>query len=197
MSKSFEVPQYVRDILQKLDDHGFRVWIVGGAIRDFLAGNEVAYYDVCTNARPRKVLELFSDLQGYNAIPTGIKYGTVTILHPDGGQVEVTTLRKDISTDGRRARVRYTDDLVEDLSRRDFTINAIAYDPKRQEFIDPFSGIEDLNARTVRCVGVPNKRFKEDYLRMLRACRLAGYGTGFVIEPETFAGVKRNRQAVY
>jgi len=196
MTKSFEVPQYVRDIIKKLDDQGYRVWIVGGAIRDFLAGNQIADYDVCTNARPRNVQKLFSNSAGYNAIPTGIKYGTVTILHPDGGQVEVTTLRKDISTDGRKARVRYTDDLVEDLSRRDFTINAIAYDPKRKEFIDPFSGIEDINARTVRCVGKADKRFKEDYLRMLRACRLAGYGTGFVIEPETFAGVKKNASKI-
>ena len=194
---SIEIPMYVREIAQELDKRGYRVWIVGGAVRDHIMGRPVNDYDLCTNARPRKVMYLFKKkVDGYNAIPTGIAYGTVTVIHPEGKQVEITTLRKDIATDGRRARVRYTDDLFDDLSRRDFTINAIAYDIKSKELIDPYTGIEDINARTVRAVGKPNKRFQEDYLRMVRACRFAGYGSGFVIEPETFAGIVKNASKV-
>lgn len=194
---SFELPTYVRDIAQKLDESGYRVWIVGGAVRDHIMGQPVSDYDLCTDARPRKVMQLFGKQnKGYNAVPTGIKYGTVTVIHTSGDQVEVTTLRKDISTDGRRARVRYTNDLVEDLARRDFTINAIAYDIKQQEYIDPYTGLEDINARTVRAVGDPNKRFREDHLRIVRACRFAGYGSGFVIDPATFAAISKNASKV-
>ncbi|HHW15665.1 MAG TPA: HD domain-containing protein, partial [Firmicutes bacterium] len=163
------LPAAVGQILDRLESAGFVAWVVGGAVRDALLGRLPRDWDIATSARPDQVLHLFPE-----ARPTGVKYGTVTVLAPEleGGGVEVTTFRGDGAyLDGRHpAGVRFTADLQTDLARRDFTINALAYHPERGLF-DPFGGAADLRQRRLRTVGDPGERFQEDALRLLRACR--------------------------
>ena len=169
------VPAEVRELCARLREGGFRSWIVGGCVRDELLsqlnGSAQADFrgdwDIATSARPEQVQKLFR-----RVIPTGIQHGTVTVLMKQQGY-EVTTLRGETEyTDGRRPdSVYFVDDIKDDLARRDFTINAIAYDPLEDQLIDPFDGIRDLHARTLRAVGDPAVRFAEDGLRVLRAAR--------------------------
>ncbi|MBL8681289.1 MAG: hypothetical protein JNK05_19075 [Myxococcales bacterium] len=163
------VPEAVRDVCQTIHRAGHGAWIVGGCVRDLLLGRPVADWDVCTSARPEQVQKLFR-----HVIPTGIKHGTVTVVL-DRVHYEVTTLRGEGAySDGRRPdEVYFVDDVREDLARRDFTVNAIAYDVARDEFMDPFEGRLDLSRRVVRAVGDGNERFREDGLRVLRAARFA------------------------
>jgi tRNA nucleotidyltransferase (CCA-adding enzyme) len=172
------IPAAVRSLCSRLGEAGFRAWIVGGCVRDLLLhdlapdaedrGEPVRNdWDIATDARPEDVQRVFP-----RVIPTGIQHGTVTVLlHGEG--YEVTTLRGESAyTDGRRPdSVHFVDDIAADLARRDFTINAIAYDPKEDQIIDPFDGIGDLRARLLRAVGDPGERFGEDGLRVLRAAR--------------------------
>lgn len=141
--------------------------MVGGSVRDLLRGMSVADYDVCTDALPREVMKIFP-----RVIPTGIDHGTVTVLL-DKVPYEVTTLRGEgVYTDGRRPdKVVFLDDIEADLARRDFTVNAIAYDLGTHQLIDPFGGQRDLEAKVIRAVGDPVERFREDGLRVLRAAR--------------------------
>jgi tRNA nucleotidyltransferase (CCA-adding enzyme) len=118
-------------------------------------------------------------------VPIGVRHGTLGILVDDGTMFEITTFRRDVDTDGRHAVVAFADDIEEDLARRDFTINAIAWHPLREEWLDPFGGRADLDARRLRAVGNPERRFAEDYLRVLRALRFAGR-FGLAIEPDTW-----------
>ena len=169
------VPREVRELCARLREGGFRAWIVGGCVRDELLSqlNGVTDadfrgdWDIATSARPEQVKKLFR-----RVIPTGIQHGTVTVMVKDTGY-EVTTLRGETEyTDGRRPdSVYFVDDIKDDLARRDFTINAIAYDPLEDQLIDPFDGIRDLHARVLRAVGDPAQRFAEDGLRVLRAAR--------------------------
>jgi tRNA nucleotidyltransferase (CCA-adding enzyme) len=168
------VPSEVRELSARLAEHGHRSWIVGGCVRDELLsearGEGTASrndWDIATSARPEQVMKLFR-----RVIPTGIQHGTVTVLLA-GGQYEVTTLRGETSyTDGRRPdSVYFVDDITDDLARRDFTINAIAYDVLADRLIDPFSGLEDLERGVLRAVREPTERFLEDGLRVLRAAR--------------------------
>src|SRR6185369_15542912 len=168
------IPDDVRKLAARLNEGGFRAWAVGGCIRDELIaetrgvpttpGND---WDIATSARPEQVMKLFR-----RVIPTGLKHGTVTVLL-DGGAYEVTTLRGETTySDGRRPdEVFYVDDIKDDLARRDFTINAIAYDVLADRLIDPFDGLADLKRRVLRAVGTPSERFAEDGLRVLRAAR--------------------------
>ena len=179
-------PKYVRTVLHKLKSHGYASCIVGGCVRDLILGVQPHDWDLATAALPEDVLALFPD-----AIPTGIRHGTVTVR--SGGQfVEVTTFR----SDGEYADHRHPDtvsfvgDLNTDLSRRDFTINAIAV-TSEGVIIDPFHGISDIQNRIIRCVGEPVKRFEEDALRMLRAFRFSSR-LGFEIEPNTFRAIEAN-----
>jgi tRNA nucleotidyltransferase (CCA-adding enzyme) len=168
-------------IIEKLEKAGFETWAVGGALRDILLGLEHPDVDVATAATPDQVLQLFK-----RTVPVGVAHGTVGVLGKSGRLYEVTTFRRDVRTDGRHAEVEFGVSLVDDLARRDFTINALAYHPIRREWQDPFDGRADLKAGVVRAVGDPAARFREDYLRILRAIRFAAR-FGFSIEPATWA----------
>lgn len=142
---------------------------VGGAVRDTLLGIEVKDIDVATPLVPEEVIARL-DAAGIRHVPTGIEHGTITAILP-GGPAEITTLRHDVSTDGRRATVAFAQDWQEDAARRDFTINALYADPVTLEIFDPFGGLEDLKARRVRFIGDARQRIREDHLRILRYFR--------------------------
>lgn len=180
-------PSYVAAIIERLEAEGFEAYIVGGSVRDVLLGRDPNDYDVTTSASPSETLAVFHDMR---TIPTGIKHGTVTVLS-EGHPVEVTTFRIDGEyIDSRRPEsVIFTDDISKDLSRRDFTVNAMAYSEKRG-IIDLFSGREDLDNRLIRAVGDPERRFDEDALRILRAFRFAAQ-LDFDIESETLLAAKK------
>ncbi len=149
--------------------------IVGGAVRDTLLGIETADVDLATTHSPQEVVALLEAAR-IKAVPTGIEHGTITAVSSDE-VYEVTTLRRDVTTDGRRATVAFTDDWREDAARRDFTINALYADPATGEIYDYFGGIADLEARRIRFIGDPFKRIAEDHLRILRFFRfLARFG---------------------
>jgi tRNA nucleotidyltransferase (CCA-adding enzyme) len=161
------VPQDVLDLCERLRSKGKRAWIVGGCVRDTLVGRAASDWDVATDALPKDLLSIFP-----RAIPTGIEHGTVTVVR-DGRHYEVTTLRGEGTySDGRRPDwVTFVDDIAADLARRDFTVNAIALDPRDGKLIDPFDGRGDLQRGLLRAVGDPRERFSEDGLRVLRAAR--------------------------
>ncbi len=151
--------------------------LVGGAVRDTLAGQEVKDIDLATRLAPSEVLARLEKAR-IKAVPTGIAHGTITAVLSSGA-VEVTTLRRDVSTDGRRATIAYTDDWREDAARRDFTINALYADPETGEIFDYFGGVDDLAAGVVRFIGEPLQRIAEDHLRILRFFRFhARFGKG-------------------
>lgn len=156
---------------------------VGGAVRDQLLKLPVSDIDLATRLRPDEVVERL-EAAGIKAVPTGIEHGTVTAVS-DGHPVEVTSLRRDVSTDGRRATIAFTDDWKEDAARRDFTINALMADPVTGELFDYFGGLADIEARRVRFIGDPLQRIAEDHLRILRFFRFhARFGGG---EPDAEA----------
>ncbi|HEX6370262.1 MAG TPA: CCA tRNA nucleotidyltransferase [Longimicrobium sp.] len=162
-------PQDVLLIARRLQDAGFDTWTVGGAVRDALAGGRPGDWDLTTAARPRDVQRLFR-----RTVPVGVAHGTVGVLGRDGRLYEVTTFRRDVETDGRHARVIFADRVDDDLQRRDFTINAVAWHPLTHELRDPHGGVPDLRDGVLRTVGDPAERFREDRLRVLRALRFAG-----------------------
>jgi poly(A) polymerase len=154
---------------------GSEARFVGGAVRDTLLGLAVHDVDVATRLAPETVMTRLADA-GIRAVPTGIAHGTVTAVL-ESGPVEVTTLRRDVATDGRHATVAYTDDWRDDAARRDFTMNALYADPENGEIFDYFDGLADLAARRVRFIGDPYRRIAEDHLRILRFFRfLARFG---------------------
>ena len=189
---SLPIPPEVVKIAKKLEDAGFETWCVGGAIRDSLLGVEIRehVFDLTTAATPEQVERVFK-----RVVPVGIEHGTVGILDKDRRVHEVTTFRKDIQTDGRHAVVEFGVSLMDDLARRDFTINAIAYHPIRHEWRDPFQGEQDLQKRLIRSVGDPNWRFQEDYLRILRALRFSARFE-FRIHARTLEAAKANVQGL-
>jgi tRNA nucleotidyltransferase (CCA-adding enzyme) len=174
------VPEAVRWITTTLEDAGFETWVVGGAIRDLLLGHPAGDWDLATRARPEEIMATFS-----RTVPIGVDHGTVGVLAGGGTLYEVTTFRRDVETFGRHAVVEFADNIEEDLARRDFTFNAIAWHPLRGELLDPTEGLGDLEAKVVRTVGPPAERFAEDFLRVLRALRFSGQ-FGFVIEEDTW-----------
>jgi tRNA nucleotidyltransferase (CCA-adding enzyme) len=173
-------------IAAALEAEGFEAWCVGGAIRDALLGGSPLDWDLATPATPEQVRSIFGRRR---TIPVGIEFGTVIVLDEQGVPHEVTTFRRDVKTDGRHAEVEFGASLDEDLSRRDFTINAIAYRPKTDEVRDPFGGQADLAGGIVRAVGDADQRMREDRLRALRAIRFAGR-FDFRIEPATLAAIR-------
>lgn len=182
------VPADVVALCRRLRGAGHEAHLVGGGVRDMLLGRPPADFDVATDARPEAVLELFG--KGY-AIPTGLKHGTVTVLTESSRRhVEVTTFRGEGAyLDGRRpSSVTYVKSLHEDLSRRDFTMNAVAYDPIDDRLSDPFDGRGDLDRRLIRAVGDPLARFGEDGLRPMRAVRQAAQ-LEMTIEEDTLAAI--------
>ncbi|WP_198849557.1 CCA tRNA nucleotidyltransferase [Alicyclobacillus sp. SO9] len=162
------MPEFVVKVLQRLLSSGFEAFLVGGCVRDGLLGRRVHDYDVATNATPEQVVSLFESV-----LCTGLKHGTVTVLTTDS-PVEITTYRLDGTyTDGRHPDVvTFANSVTDDLARRDFTINAMAVDV-RGTLVDPFAGTADLSTSTIRAVGLPSARFREDSLRILRGLRLS------------------------
>lgn len=179
-----ELPASVTMIIEKLQGAGFEAYAVGGCVRDTILGRKPQDWDITTSALPEQVKELFS-----HTIDTGIDHGTVTVMIKKEG-FEVTTYRIDGEYEDARhpKEVTFTGNLLEDLKRRDFTINAMAYN-ETQGIVDAFDGIGDLKRGVIRCVGNPLERFSEDALRMLRAVRFAAQ-LGFSIEEKTKAAVK-------
>lgn len=178
------IPEDVANVMRRLEDSGFEAYAVGGCVRDSLLGLEPYDWDVTTSAAPEQTMAVF----GERAIPTGLQYGTVSVKSGEH-IVEVTTFRTDgVYTDNRRPdSIGYASSLPEDLSRRDFTVNAIAYSLSG-EIIDPFNGCHDLGYRLIRAVGKPRDRFEEDALRMFRCLRIAAK-LGFSIHPNTFSAI--------
>jgi len=176
-SDTFLKRQGIRRLLKALDARDGTARFVGGAVRDLLLGVPHEDLDLATSLTPDEVIRRL-EAKGIKAVPTGIDHGTITAVS-SGTVVEVTTLRSDVSTDGRRATVTFTSDWSEDAGRRDFTINALYADPYSGELFDYFGGLADLEARTVRFIGEPLQRIAEDHLRILRYFRFhARYGCG-------------------
>ena len=184
-----KIPEYVKNVLSRLESAGYEAWCVGGCVRDLHLGRMPEDWDVTTSARPEETMKVF----GACAIPTGLKHGTVTVKAEEG-TVEVTTYRRDGDyLDHRRPEsVFFTSSLEEDLLRRDFTVNAMAMN-LREQVRDPYGGLRDLEAGILRCVGDGERRFEEDALRILRGLRFAAC-LGFVIEPETAAAIHGKKE---
>ncbi len=186
---AIRIPGYVAEVLRELERMGYRAYAVGGCVRDSLLGSEPADWDVCTDAKPEDMLQVF---RKWRVFKTGLKHGTVTV-RSRGRNVEVTTFRTDGAySDNRHPdAVHFVSNIRDDLARRDFTINAMAYND-REGLVDVFGGQEDLEGRMIRCVGEPDVRFNEDGLRILRALRFSARFK-FAIETETAYSIRRNR----
>ena len=184
MTHGWELPRYVDAVMRALSAAGRRGYLVGGSLRDLLRGLSPHDYDLTTDATPEEMLDIFKDLR---VIPTGLKHGTVTVLS-EGKPVEITTHRVDGAYEDARhpSEVTFTRKLEADLSRRDFTVNAMAWNPETG-LVDPFGGQTDLARGVLRAVGDPAERFREDALRILRLCRFAAQ-LEFSIEPQTLSG---------
>ena len=180
------LPPEVTEIIERLENHGYEAYVVGGCVRDFVCKRKIHDYDITTSATPEETKNVFSDMR---VIPTGERHGTVSVIFNDKSikekQIEITTYRIDGEyTDSRHpTEVRFTRKLAEDLSRRDFTVNALAYNP-RVGIVDIFGGIDDIKNKIIRAVGDAKKRFEEDALRILRALRFSSV-LGFEIEKAT------------
>lgn len=186
---NIDLPKNVMIILDTLHNNGFSAYVCGGACRDSILSKTPSDYDIATSATPDEMFEVFKD---FRTIPTGLQHGTITIII-DGEAYECTTYRLDGDySDGRRPdNVAFTTDIVEDLKRRDFTMNAIAYNPW-EGFVDPFNGIDDLKNKVIRCVGSSYIRFHEDGLRILRAIRFAAQ-LGFDIHWKTSEALRNSK----
>jgi len=184
------LPKHVKYIIEKLNEAGYEAYIVGGCVRDSIMKIAPKDWDITTSAYPEEVKDIFS-----KTIDTGIKHGTVTIMLDKQGY-EVTTYRVDgLYEDFRRPKeVTFTQNIIEDLKRRDFNMNAIAYHPK-EGYVDPFNGMEDIKNKVISCVGVADERFNEDALRMLRAVRFSAK-LGFNIDEETYESIKTNAKLI-
>lgn len=186
---NFNVPEEVKNILDKFIKANYQIYIVGGAVRDLLLGREVKDWDLTTDAKPEEILKI---------LPEGFydnKFGTVGV--PSGlGIIEVTTMRKEGDYRDHRhpVEVSWTDKIEEDLSRRDFTVNALALSPEGK-IVDPFEGQRDLKEGIIRSVNDPNKRFQEDALRLIRAIRIAT-ALNFTIYPKTLEAIKKNSSLI-
>lgn len=170
MRFDIKIPKDAETIINRLNERGYEAYVVGGCVRDSILGRTPNDWDICTSATPDKVIEIFAD---HEVIPTGLQHGTVTIVI-NHTPYECTTFRidGDYSDNRRPDKVEFTTDIIKDLSRRDFTINAMAYNPKIG-LVDPFGGAEDIKTKVIRCVGDAKERFTEDALRILRAVRFA------------------------
>lgn len=179
------IPPYALNALSKLENAGFEAYVVGGCVRDSILGLAPHDFDLCTCALPEEIADVFSN---ETVIPTGIRHGTVTVMI-EGHPLEITTYRTETEYHDHRHpdTVQFVRDVKEDLSRRDFTVNAMAYHPTRG-IVDPFGGVADAGKRLLRAVGEPQKRFEEDALRILRALRFSSV-YGLTIEESTKAAL--------
>lgn len=181
MQNNITLPLLVQNVLERLEKNGFSAYVVGGCVRDSLQGKKPHDWDICTSALPQQVKEVF---RGCKIVETGIAHGTVT-LFLEGQPFEITTFRTEGNyTDGRRPdSVSFSPNIEDDLSRRDFTINAMAYNPNRG-LVDLFGGRQDLQKKVLRCVGNPHERLREDALRILRGVRFCA-GLGLKMDAES------------
>lgn len=191
MKFKINLPVDVLKIMSVIREYGATSYVVGGCVRDSILGREPHDWDICTSMLPGKLLVEFEE-KGYRVIPTGLQHGTITV-HLNGSNYEITTFRRDGKySDGRHPdTVEFTSDLTYDLERRDFTMNAMAYNVE-EGLIDPYCGYEDIQDRRIRCVGNPDDRFQEDGLRILRALRFS-VQLGFKIELFTKRAMIDNR----
>ena len=175
------IPNHILTIIQKLENGGFETYAVGGCVRDSIMKRAVNDWDICTSAVPNEVKNCLSE---FKIIDTGLKHGTVTVV-VSGNACEITTFRTESGYSDHRhpAFVNFTKTIDEDLSRRDFTVNAMAYSPIRG-FVDNFHGLDDIESKIIRCVGIPSERFGEDALRIMRALRFSSQ-LDFEIERKT------------
>jgi len=182
------IPKEVKFLIDKIYENGYEAFIVGGCVRDSMLNLKPNDYDITTNANPNEIMDIFND---YKIIDTGIKHGTVSIILNDN-IYEITTYRieGEYENNRRPKNVEFTSNIEEDLRRRDFTINAMAYNEKLG-IIDKFNGLEDLKKRTIKTVGNPDERFEEDGLRMIRAIRFSSK-LGFIIEKNTLNSIYKN-----
>ena len=187
MSRSIALPAPVCRLIDRLETEGFDCWIVGGCVRDSLLHKTPSDWDMTTAATPEQMCAIFSDKR---LMTNGEKHGTIGVIE-DGQVYEITTYRVETGCSDHRHpdSVHFTSRIEEDLSRRDFTINAMAYHPQRG-LLDCFGGEDDLRQKVVRCVGEPQLRFEEDALRILRALRFAA-ALGFLIEPQTLCAMRQ------
>ena len=186
------LPKVVKFIIDRIYEYGYEAFIVGGCIRDCILGITPNDYDITTNATPNKIMDIFKE---FKLIKNGIKHGTIGILI-DGDIYEITTYRIESEyEDSRRPKsIEFTGNIVDDLKRRDFTINAMAYNDKKG-LIDDFGGIVDLKNKVIKTVGNPDKRFNEDGLRIIRAIRFSSK-LGFNIEDKTLNSIYKNYHIV-
>ena len=191
-NKNFRLPEPILCLMKRMRDQGEEIYLVGGSVRDFLLGGTPHDYDMTTSALPEKTMRVYSD---HRVIQTGLQHGTVTVML-DGEPIEITTFRIDGSySDARHPDgVIFTRRVTEDLSRRDFTVNAMAYDPDTG-LVDPFGGREDLERKILRTVGDPIQRFEEDALRILRVFRFSAQ-LGFEIEENTLLGCQNSKDGL-
>lgn len=189
--RTFKIPKTIKTFSSVFHEHGHHLYIVGGAVRDHLLGRESSDFDFATDALPGEVMAMFR-----HVIPTGIEHGTVTVLYA-GEQFEVTTFRTETGySDSRHPdEVHFVRDLSEDLSRRDFTMNAIAVDTQGGSYIDEHEGMRDIEDRYIRAIGDPHTRFSEDSLRILRGYRFIS-SLGFSLEQQTRASAAELRETI-
>src|SRR5574337_1028162 len=183
-----------RQVCQILHDAGYQAYIVGGCVRDLLLGVKPKDWDITTNATPEKVMEIFP-----KTYPTGLQHGTITVAMGEGTEnhFEVTTFRVEGKyEDGRHpTEVFFVMNVEQDLGRRDLTINAIAYDPINEKLVDPFDGIHDLQHKVIRAVGLPEARFQEDGLRIMRVARFAAR-FDYKVDDMTFQGMSTSLETL-
>ena len=194
MQFKINLPDDVQEIMSVIREYGATIYVVGGCVRDSILGREPHDWDICTPALPGELLVEFEE-KGYRVIPTGLQHGTITV-NLNGNNYEITTFRRDGEySDGRHPdNVEFTSDLIYDLERRDFTINAMAYNPE-EGLVDPFNGCRDIQNRIIRCVGNPDDRFQEDGLRILRALRFSCQ-LNFVIDETTERAMLDNKELI-
>ena len=187
-----KIPPQVNTVIEILNAKGHSAYVVGGACRDLIMGKSAHDWDVTTSALPEETAAAFAS---YRVIETGIKHGTVTVI-VDSMNIEITTYRIESGySDNRHPdSVSFTDRVEDDLSRRDFTVNAIAFSPSNG-MVDPFGGQNDIERKLIRCVGDPDKRFGEDALRIIRALRFSSV-LGFGIDKETEESIRRNYKSL-
>lgn len=182
------IPNDVKNIIDKIYECGYEAYIVGGCVRDSIIGIKPNDYDITTSATPKQVKSIF---KGYKIIETGIKHGTITIIN-NKNEYEITTFRidGDYKDNRRPENVEFTNDIEKDLQRRDFTVNAIAYNHKRG-IVDKFNGLNDIDKKIIKTVGNPDERFKEDGLRIIRAVRFSSK-LNFEIDEKTLKSIYKN-----
>ncbi len=187
-----KIPQQVNRAIEILRQNGHTAYVVGGAVRDAIMKKNANDWDIATSAKPEETVDIF---KGYRVIETGVKHGTVTVVL-DGENLEITTYRIESGySDSRHPdKVEFTELIEDDLSRRDFTVNAIAYSPFAG-IADPFGGCGDIKSKIIRCVGDPDRRFGEDALRILRALRFSAT-LGFEIDNDTSESIRKNYKSL-